>query len=84
MLSFVQTKECCSGFFGQQCLSCPGKAESPCFGNGVCMDGVNGTGVCQCEEGYFGTACESCIKGKYGKHCDQGTPSRVTLRINWN
>ncbi|KAG9490521.1 hypothetical protein GDO78_006061 [Eleutherodactylus coqui] len=67
----VITKECCSGFFGQQCLSCPGKAGYPCFGNGVCMDGVNGTGVCQCEDGYTGTACETCVKGKYGADCDQ-------------
>ncbi|KAM4748832.1 stabilin-2 [Rhinophrynus dorsalis] len=65
------TRECCSGFFGQQCLSCPGKSGNPCFGNGVCMDGINGTGICQCEEGYNGTACESCVKGKYGSHCDQ-------------
>ncbi|KAM3927008.1 stabilin-2 [Leptodactylus fuscus] len=67
----VITKECCSGFFGQQCLSCPGKAGNPCFGNGVCMDGVNGTGVCQCEDGFTGTACESCAKGKYGTRCGQ-------------
>ncbi|KAM4039706.1 stabilin-2 isoform 2-T2 [Anomaloglossus baeobatrachus] len=70
----IITKECCSGFFGHQCLSCPGKAGNPCFGNGVCMDGVNGTGVCQCEVGYSGTACESCVKGKYGPRCDQECP----------
>ncbi|XP_063783853.1 stabilin-2 isoform X1 [Pseudophryne corroboree] len=65
------TRECCSGFFGQQCLSCPWKAGNPCFGNGLCMDGINGTGVCQCEDGFIGTACESCAKGKYGTRCDQ-------------
>ncbi|XP_053319635.1 stabilin-2 [Spea bombifrons] len=65
------TRDCCPGFFGQQCLTCPGKPGSPCFGNGICMDGINGTGVCQCEEGYNGTACETCIKGKYGTRCSQ-------------
>ncbi|MEE6480097.1 hypothetical protein FKM82_012459 [Ascaphus truei] len=65
------TRDCCSGFFGQQCLSCPGKAGNPCFGNGICLDGVNGTGTCQCEEGYSGTACETCVQGKYGTNCDQ-------------
>ncbi|KAG8439430.1 hypothetical protein GDO86_005587 [Hymenochirus boettgeri] len=65
------TRECCPGFFGQQCLTCPGKSENPCFGNGVCIDGVNGTGICQCKDGYTGTACETCVKGKYGIHCDQ-------------
>ncbi|XP_068133029.1 stabilin-2 isoform X2 [Hyperolius riggenbachi] len=70
----VITKECCSGFYGQQCLSCPGEAGKPCFGNGICLDGVNGTGVCQCEAGFHGTACESCVAGKYGTHCDQDCP----------
>uniref|UniRef100_A0A8U7M4K0 Stabilin 2 n=1 Tax=Corvus moneduloides TaxID=1196302 RepID=A0A8U7M4K0_CORMO len=66
-----QTRECCVGFFGQQCQPCPGKAGSACFGNGVCLDGINGTGTCQCEEGFVGTACESCSEGKYGPNCDQ-------------
>uniref|UniRef100_A0A8C5M7K7 Stabilin 2 n=1 Tax=Leptobrachium leishanense TaxID=445787 RepID=A0A8C5M7K7_9ANUR len=67
----IITRDCCSGFYGAQCLSCPGKAGNACFGNGVCMDGANGTGSCQCEDGYNGTACESCINGKYGSRCDQ-------------
>lgn len=72
-VSGFQTRECCAGFFGQQCQPCPGKAGSACFGNGVCLDGINGTGACQCEEGFAGTACESCSQGKYGPNCDQGT-----------
>lgn len=76
----MQTKECCSGFYGQQCLSCPGKAGSPCFGNGICLDGFNGTGVCQCGEGFTGTACENCIIGKYGPRCDQGTYLRLYVK----
>ncbi|EMP23972.1 Stabilin-2 [Chelonia mydas] len=65
------TRECCAGFFGQQCQPCPGKSGNACFGNGICLDGVNGTGVCECEEGFNGTACEKCIEGKYGRNCNQ-------------
>ncbi|XP_005865310.1 PREDICTED: stabilin-2 [Myotis brandtii] len=67
----VITRECCAGFFGPQCQPCPGKAENVCFGNGICLDGMNGTGVCECGEGFNGTACETCTEGKYGIHCDQ-------------
>ncbi|XP_026355575.2 stabilin-2 isoform X2 [Ursus arctos] len=67
----IITRECCAGFFGPQCQACPGKAENVCFGNGICLDGVNGTGVCECGAGFAGTACESCTEGKYGPHCDQ-------------
>ncbi|KAM6216453.1 stabilin-2 [Rhynchocyon petersi] len=67
----VIMKECCAGFFGPQCQPCPGKTGNVCFGNGICLDGVNGTGVCVCGEGFNGTACETCTEGKYGMHCDQ-------------
>ncbi|XP_036616197.1 stabilin-2 isoform X1 [Trichosurus vulpecula] len=67
----VITRECCAGFFGPQCQLCPGKAGNACFGNGICLDGVNGTGVCECEGGFSGTACETCTEGKYGSNCDQ-------------
>ncbi|XP_062347248.1 stabilin-2 isoform X1 [Cinclus cinclus] len=67
----IVTRECCAGFFGQQCQPCPGKAGNTCSGNGVCLDGINGTGSCQCQEGFVGTACESCSEGKYGRACDQ-------------
>uniref|UniRef100_A0A8D2NCU3 Stabilin 2 n=1 Tax=Zonotrichia albicollis TaxID=44394 RepID=A0A8D2NCU3_ZONAL len=67
----LQSRECCAGFFGTQCQPCPGKAGSACFGNGVCLDGINGTGTCQCQEGFEGTACESCSPGRYGRGCDQ-------------
>eukprot|EP00069_Balaena_mysticetus_P005740 bmy_04799T0 len=67
----VITRECCAGYFGPQCQPCPGKAENVCFGNGICLDGVNGTGMCVCGEGFSGTACETCTEGKYGIHCDQ-------------
>ncbi|XP_030897128.1 stabilin-2-like [Leptonychotes weddellii] len=67
----IITRACCAGFFGPQCQPCPGKAGNVCFGNGICLDGVNGTGVCECGEGFVGTACETCAEGKYGAHCDQ-------------
>uniref|UniRef100_A0A8D1MSS1 Stabilin-2 n=1 Tax=Sus scrofa TaxID=9823 RepID=A0A8D1MSS1_PIG len=67
----VITKECCAGYFGPQCQPCPGSAEGICFGNGICLDGANGTGVCECGGGFGGTACETCVEGKYGAHCDQ-------------
>ncbi|XP_043943785.1 stabilin-2 [Protopterus annectens] len=67
----IISRDCCSGFYGEQCQSCPGKPGNPCFGNGICQDGINGTGLCECEEGFEGTACESCIKGRYGSNCDQ-------------
>ncbi|XP_063111536.1 stabilin-2 isoform X2 [Cavia porcellus] len=67
----VITRSCCAGFFGPQCQACPGQLGSTCFGNGICMDGVNGTGMCACDPGFQGTACETCVDGKYGIHCDQ-------------
>ncbi|POI35713.1 hypothetical protein CIB84_000535 [Bambusicola thoracicus] len=67
----IITRECCAGYFGQQCQPCPGKAGSACFGNGICLDGINGSGICQCGAGFVGTACESCAEGKYGRNCDQ-------------
>uniref|UniRef100_A0A2K6FQW9 Stabilin-2 n=1 Tax=Propithecus coquereli TaxID=379532 RepID=A0A2K6FQW9_PROCO len=70
----VITRECCAGFFGPQCQPCPGKAQNSCFGNGICLDGINGTGVCECGVGFSGTACETCAEGKYGIHCDQVCP----------
>lgn len=75
-----QTRECCAGYFGPQCQPCPGKAENVCFGNGICLDGVNGTGACECGRGFSGTACETCAEGKYGIHCDQGAHPATAQR----
>ncbi|XP_078075800.1 stabilin-2 isoform X2 [Mustelus asterias] len=68
----IITRECCTGYFGNQCQACPGEATNWCLGNGICQDGINGTGTCECEEGFAGTACETCVAGGYGIHCDQG------------
>ncbi|KAM9334912.1 stabilin-2 [Symphorus nematophorus] len=64
-------RRCCAGFFGEHCEPCPGPTGRPCFSNGLCVDGTNGTGLCQCHRGFTGTACETCQSGKYGVHCDQ-------------
>uniref|UniRef100_A0A3B3T7Y3 Stabilin 2 n=1 Tax=Paramormyrops kingsleyae TaxID=1676925 RepID=A0A3B3T7Y3_9TELE len=64
-------RRCCSGFFGNRCERCPGPVGQPCYGNGVCSGGTNGTGTCRCNSGFNGTACETCVPGKFGIHCDQ-------------
>ncbi|KAJ8006691.1 hypothetical protein DPEC_G00109850 [Dallia pectoralis] len=64
-------RKCCGGFYGEHCEQCPGPNDHPCYQNGLCQDGINGTGVCQCNKGFNGTACETCQVGKYGIHCDQ-------------
>ncbi|XP_056603572.1 stabilin-2 isoform X1 [Triplophysa dalaica] len=64
-------RQCCAGYHGINCERCPGPEAQPCFGNGVCADGTNGTGVCQCNQNFNGTACENCQRGRYGIHCDQ-------------
>uniref|UniRef100_A0A8C2YY13 Stabilin 2 n=1 Tax=Cyclopterus lumpus TaxID=8103 RepID=A0A8C2YY13_CYCLU len=71
LVSCLQGPRCCGGFFGQHCEPCPGPKGRPCFGNGACADGTNGTGLCRCGNGFNGTACETCQSGKYGVHCDQ-------------
>uniref|UniRef100_A0ABM5FKB7 Stabilin-1 n=1 Tax=Pogona vitticeps TaxID=103695 RepID=A0ABM5FKB7_9SAUR len=60
---------CCPGYYGHMCEMCPGKAGNWCSGNGVCQDGIQGSGECQCQEGYHGTACEMCQPGRYGTQC---------------
>uniref|UniRef100_A0A8C1TC09 Stabilin 2 n=1 Tax=Cyprinus carpio TaxID=7962 RepID=A0A8C1TC09_CYPCA len=69
--NFKTERKCCAGYYGINCEKCPGPEGQSCFGNGVCVDGINGTGVCQCNQGFNGTACETCQAGKYGAHCDQ-------------
>ncbi|XP_053324949.1 stabilin-1 [Spea bombifrons] len=68
-ISETVAPECCSGYFGHQCLMCPGGANNSCSNNGDCQDGVTGNGECICKEGFHGTACESCEPGRYGKDC---------------
>lgn len=53
-------------------LACPGGASIPCSGHGVCMDGMSGSGQCQCHSRFTGTACELCASGAFGPQCQGG------------
>ncbi|XP_066452416.1 stabilin-1 isoform X2 [Eleutherodactylus coqui] len=64
--------QCCEGYYGHQCLVCPGGLNNICSNNGKCQDRINGTGECICKEGFHGTACETCEAGRFGKDCKAG------------
>jgi hypothetical protein len=49
---------CLHGYFGASCTACPGGALQPCNGEGVCNDGLAGTGVCSCFSSFTGPACQ--------------------------
>uniref|UniRef100_A0A8C0H5Q2 Stabilin 1 n=1 Tax=Chelonoidis abingdonii TaxID=106734 RepID=A0A8C0H5Q2_CHEAB len=66
---FSKVSICCPGYYGHMCEMCPGKPGSSCSGNGVCQDGITGSGECRCHEGFHGTACEMCEVGRYGAGC---------------
>uniref|UniRef100_A0AAZ3NWQ7 Stabilin 2 n=1 Tax=Oncorhynchus tshawytscha TaxID=74940 RepID=A0AAZ3NWQ7_ONCTS len=61
--------KCCAGFYGRDCLVCPGGNTSPCLNHGKCDDGHLGNGNCTCDTGFHGDACELCKKGHYGPDC---------------
>jgi outer membrane protein assembly factor BamB len=50
--------ECDPGYYGPDCLECPGGAANPCNGDGTCDDDRSGTGTCTCEPGFIGDACD--------------------------
>uniref|UniRef100_A0A8B9S3J3 Stabilin 1 n=1 Tax=Apteryx owenii TaxID=8824 RepID=A0A8B9S3J3_APTOW len=63
---------CCKGFFGPDCMPCPGGFSSPCYGRGNCSDGIQGNGNCQCFDGFKGIACHICSNpNKHGENCDE-------------
>ncbi|XP_028407950.1 stabilin-2-like isoform X3 [Dendronephthya gigantea] len=67
-----EVKHCCSGFYGTDCLPCPGPIGHPCFGNGKCSDSVQGNGLCKCKANFKGTACELCNNiEKFGLDCEK-------------
>ena len=49
---------CDEGFYGEACVACP-----DCGLNGVCRDGSDGEGTCDCETGHVGDLCELCDAG---------------------
>lgn len=50
-------------------VECPGGPEEPCSNNGICDEGRNGTGKCECQPLYTGEACQECVTGKTGSNC---------------
>ncbi|XP_071484767.1 stabilin-2-like [Diadema antillarum] len=70
--NFTSTRPlCCPGYYGPNCLECPGGPTHPCSNHGNCLDGMEGNGKCRCKEGYTGTACEKCSPGRYGPLCKE-------------
>ncbi|XP_034353974.1 stabilin-1 isoform X2 [Arvicanthis niloticus] len=65
----VWKPSCCPGHYGVDCHACPGGPRSPCSDHGVCMDGISGSGQCNCHPGFAGTACELCAPGAFGPQC---------------
>ncbi|XP_077430047.1 stabilin-1 [Vanacampus margaritifer] len=62
-------QKCCKNHYGRDCQVCPGGVESPCGSHGECVDGLLGTGKCNCPAGFQGDACEMCTPGFYGANC---------------
>uniref|UniRef100_A0AAR2KQ22 EGF-like domain-containing protein n=1 Tax=Pygocentrus nattereri TaxID=42514 RepID=A0AAR2KQ22_PYGNA len=62
-------QRCCPGYWGIDCIECPGSAATPCNRKGVCSDGMGGNGTCTCKAGFVGTACEECDENLYGPMC---------------
>uniref|UniRef100_A0A3B5ARW8 Stabilin 2 n=1 Tax=Stegastes partitus TaxID=144197 RepID=A0A3B5ARW8_9TELE len=65
----VWQPRCCHGYYGRDCLVCPGGVHSPCSNHGKCDDGHFGNGTCTCDAGFGGVACELCAEGFYGPTC---------------
>ncbi|CAG8468391.1 4547_t:CDS:2, partial [Scutellospora calospora] len=64
---------CKPGFVGTQCDKCapgfwgPNSCPSNC--NGICDDGLLGSGNCKCPTGFNGTNCSTCAAGFFGPNC---------------
>ncbi|XP_041945198.1 stabilin-1 isoform X2 [Alosa sapidissima] len=64
--------ECCKGFYGPDCKPCIGGFTRPCYDKGICLDGIQGNGSCQCAPGFTGIACHICSDlNKHGENCDE-------------
>uniref|UniRef100_A0A8D2LJL2 Stabilin 1 n=1 Tax=Varanus komodoensis TaxID=61221 RepID=A0A8D2LJL2_VARKO len=72
VLHLFQTPGCCKGFFGPNCIPCPGGFSNACYGRGECSGGIKGNGQCHCFPGFKGIACHICSDpNKHGKNCDE-------------
>ncbi|XP_053377008.1 stabilin-2-like isoform X2 [Mercenaria mercenaria] len=66
------TPKCCDGFYGFDCLPCPGGHENVCNGRGKCDEGYFGKGTCACDGNFGGDACDTCADNKhFGPNCTQ-------------
>lgn len=60
--------QCASGYYGPSCLPCPGGVSNPCNGNGVCSDGISGSGTCLCLPPFQPPACLFGLSGMTPTH----------------
>uniref|UniRef100_A0A4W4E033 Stabilin 2 n=1 Tax=Electrophorus electricus TaxID=8005 RepID=A0A4W4E033_ELEEL len=56
--------KCCSGYYGRDCLACPGGPRSPCSNHGQCDEDHLGNGTC--TYGHFGPECKACNCSEHG------------------
>ena len=67
--------DCLPGYWSPSCrLECPGGAQRPCAGHGVCAGGVDGDGACVCGGFWAGADCTGCVFGHWGRDCDRECP----------
>lgn len=64
-------QECLTGYFGNDCLPCPGldAGSEICGGLAECNDGNSGDGSCLCPVNRQGRLCGDCASGFYGPNC---------------
>ena len=64
---------CQARYWGSACLGiCPGGISTPCTNpsQGVCSEGVAGSGLCICSAGWAGTACQTACPGGTSAPCN--------------
>jgi len=81
-------EKCQANYWGSDCINqCPGGACNACSKNGICNDGVAGTGQCTCfanaTAGYWaGSRCDECLSDYYGIACSLACPSTANGACN--